>query len=440
MANVLYVVWWEGNRRNALIDNQVYRLLEHITRSSDHRITLLSGGAFWRGTLLRLFNGITSRFGVGIHRRDTYLDRDQLQERLNHNGVDCAFRNTVANPASIYLSWWRLALFSLPHLWYFHRLTQRMKVDIVHCRSYSPTWLALLSRACFRGRYKIIFDTRGLVPEEGVATGSMREGGLTYRLWRRVERRLLSRVDAVVNVSETFTEHLQQQGCSTPMFTIYASVDWAAFTAPRKTVSDEMVRTLSNLRNGPMLVYLGSIAQTSWHSPEYLARLFVLFKKRFVGARLFVITSVNRETIRALLEAEGVHPGELVVESAGRIEDVAACLECATYAAMPYRQIRGECDRRIAHTMIAAKMGEYLAAGLPVLCNRSIGGAGRIIEKYRVGSLVDLDNPDRVDIAPWTDPAADPEVRERCRATKDLFCMNRNAEMYAGVYNELMAV
>ena len=43
-------------------------------------------------------------------------------------------------------------------------------------------------------QFKIIFDTRGLFPEEGVFTGAFSENSRSYRAWKSTEKIMLDSV------------------------------------------------------------------------------------------------------------------------------------------------------------------------------------------------------------------------------------------------------
>lgn len=431
MAHVLYIIWWEGFRRGGLIENQVYRQLEHTRRAGTHTLSILSGGPFWLGRLKQRLPHLPAL----AHRGGDWTDPAALRARLDHQGIRIHFRNTLWRPATLYLGWWQLLSSPWRHLYALHRLCRREGIDIVHCRSYFPAWLALLSRTLLGGRYKIIFDTRGLLPEEGVATGALRAQGPSYRCWKRVERWLLTRADQVVNVSETLTEDLRAQGGPQGMATIYASVDTAAFTTQASTPA--VAETARALAGRKVLAYLGAISATSWHSIPYLVRLYRLFASRFGDTCLLLITTTDHAALSAALEAEGVPGNEIRIQAADSTAEVAGLLRLATYAALPSRDMRGDHDRRIAHTMIASKTGEYLAAGVPILCNRSIGGASHLIHADAVGTVLDLDATDKTRIQNIADPDGDPALRDRCRRVAERFAMARIAQQYAALYTRM---
>jgi len=431
MSKVLYLLWWEGSKQVGLINNVVYRQIEEISKDPRHEIHLLSAAPFWRGALFRWLEG--NKLGRKFlgKRINKWTNTTQLGKRLRNQNITPIFRQTILRPPSLYLSWFRLLTHPLPHVIYLHLLCKRLKIDIVHCRSYFPALLTLITRSCFRSKFVIIFDTRGLLPDEGVSTGFFSARSLSYRLWRCVEKKLLCSVDMVVNVSETFTEHLLENRVNLPMQTIYAPVDLSAFNTT--SISDE------SATNKPFyLAYLGSISDNSWHSPIYLAKAYLSFRKKFGRTGLLLITATEHEMLRSILRKEGIQDDEIRIVSANSLPEVSKYLNLAFYGCLPYRKIRDIHDENIAKTMISTKMTEYLAAGLPILSNSNIGGASELIQKYGLGTIIDLEGCEfESDSTKWIDPRNDTEIKSRCLRIAQEFSLNVIARKYTDLYETL---
>jgi glycosyltransferase involved in cell wall biosynthesis len=88
---------------------------------------------------------------------------------------------------------------------------------------------------------------------------------------------------------------------------------------------------------------------------------------------------------------------------------------------------------------ISVKIGEYLAAGLPVICDEYIGGAAHVIKHHQVGMLLSSDwirNKNEFDHLQENYA----EISERCRnVAKELFSVNVHAARYAKLYQEAVA-
>jgi glycosyltransferase involved in cell wall biosynthesis len=86
------------------------------------------------------------------------------------------------------------------------------------------------------------------------------------------------------------------------------------------------------------------------------------------------------------------------------------------------------------------KLGEALASGLPVLANRGIGDVDAVLERERVGVLVE-----KMNVAGYAEAAAaltrlveDEDTAERCRRVAErFFALTRGVASYRGLYDEI---
>ena len=70
-----------------------------------------------------------------------------------------------------------------------------------------PETISLLVRESRNLGARLVFDPRGLVPEEGALSGHLKPGGAAFRRWKRTEAWLLKSSDRVVAVSDALSAH-----------------------------------------------------------------------------------------------------------------------------------------------------------------------------------------------------------------------------------------
>ena len=80
------------------------------------------------------------------------------------------------------------------------------RADIIHVRSYGPMLLALLSKLLFKK--KIIFDVRGMLPEETLEVNGHSSSGFKYKLLKSYERYIFKYSDVIISVSRKMAEHI----------------------------------------------------------------------------------------------------------------------------------------------------------------------------------------------------------------------------------------
>jgi glycosyltransferase involved in cell wall biosynthesis len=85
---------------------------------------------------------------------------------------------------------------------------------------------------------------------------------------------------------------------------------------------------------------------------------------------------------------------------------------------------------------MSVKFAEYLASGLPVICDEYIGGAAQVITKYSVGAL--LTNDWDQDLETLLRLAADRSIVSArcCEVAQRLFSVQVHADRYTEMYQE----
>ncbi len=425
MKNILYLTWCENIVDYGIFESQVFRKLQYLSKSATYNFFVLSG----------IPVGIKYLSNTGSYRKKI----DDIRARFSTIGISFRYRNVLKISPHFHAEWWALWVLHLPHLFFLRNVVKKQQIDLVHCRSYHAALLAVLTRTIFRMKYRVLFDTRGLVPEEGVLIGVYREGSVSYRFWKWIEKRLLDDSDAVVNVSDSFTGHVRRISANSSMHTIYTGVDTRLF------IRDPEKRSRVNKSLGidddvKVLVYAGSLGEKGWHSPDLLADVYTSFKKCFKESKLLVVSKSDAANISARLETRGLGRNDYLIVPGNSLEEVSFYLQRGDYAAFSYREIHGSIEEEISRTVIAIKTGEYLACGLPVIVNGNVGAASALVEKYGVGVVF---NPDGVaDIREGICLIENNyrAVSEKCRQVAlDYFDYESNSQKYMEIYHALLA-
>ncbi len=438
--NLLYIVWWEGATHSDLLRTQVFDLLLAMRRElpPEARVVVWNGAPFFK-TRLRAW--LQDRPGIGRYVPNAHVrNRVDLEARhavLAAAGITYIPRETLVAPRTVYLRPPLLPLFPLGHLRAFRRVCRKQGITVVHARSYNAAFVALVARAWWRLPVKVLLDLRGPIPEEGVMAGVLRDGGIAYRLWKRVERWMLARVDGVASLSEPFSRAVRAISAHPKVYPVLPCVDTDPFLRPGAV--PESVRL--GLRAGPttrVLVYLGTIRPRAWISAEGLADLYAVFRRAFPDARLLVITRADPAVIGATLAANGVPAAECVFFEADDARSVAAAMRAGHYAAVPFMRAPRPVEAYLGATIVAVKTPEYLAAGLPVFCDEGIGGAADLVRHNAVGCLFGAREPDPVAAlrAVEADYAA---TRARCLALAAECNAPALARRYRAIYADLLA-
>lgn len=261
------------------------------------------------------------------------------------------------------------------------RLLRRGQTDVLHARGHVPALMAALAKRRAGGR--ILFDIRGFMPEEYTDAGVWPEGGALYRGVKRVERFLFNSADAFVVLTEKAREILFP-GCAEtdekgrPVEVIPCCVDFKRFPAADRASREELRRELG-LEGRRVVVYVGSFG--GWYMAEETARFMALAYRQDPQTFALVLTQTPPDAIAARLRELGVPADSFHV---GRVApaEVPRYLQASDLAVSFIRA----CYSKLSSS--PTKIAEYLAAGLPVVCNAGIGDVDEVIEGDRLGVVL----------------------------------------------------
>jgi glycosyltransferase involved in cell wall biosynthesis len=294
----------------------------------------------------------------------------------------------------------------------FHR------IEVIHARSFFPALTALFCKRLLGIR--MIFDMRSLYVDEQIPLGRLRSGTVKYRLMRWLEQQLLLTSDAIVAVSQPFAAHLcnrrdvWQEAPDNRIYVIPNCVDTQRFR-PRPEMRRAQRQKLG-LQDRTVL-----LAVMSWMSQRYGIREIVEFFHRFKTRRpdAFLLVLANRppssEAERRLAEL-GIDSRDMQVINANPTE-VADLMQAADvgifFAGSGFNQ----------EIMFPIKFAEYLAIGLPVVINQGIRHVQEIVERERLGVIVDIRSGEGIkkgaqELHRFLVENG-PEVRQRCRSVAE---------------------
>lgn len=296
--------------------------------------------------------------------------------------------------------------------------------DIVHCRGYHATYAAIQVREKYNLHYKVIFDARGLWPEEMALKKNYEFDNPNYLYLKNIENQLLKNSDALVTVSDTMANHYKKLS-TIKVKNIYLSA------------STQELRTPSLKYKEPItLVYVGALSDDTWHKPKSLVELYTKFKSAWDKTQLIIVTTSNHDSLYNAFQNFPL--SEINITSTKTINELKAMLSQAHFACLPYFSPKNQREQLISETILAVKTVEYLSAGLPVLCNKYCGGASVIIDNNTVGISYDPNTKVEINHENMR-KLINKETKERAIALAErLFDYKENARRYAKLYQQLI--
>lgn len=283
-------------------------------------------------------------------------------------------------------------------------ITCGRRIELIHARSHVPAAIALLLRRLVRKPF--IFDIRGLMAEEYEDAGRWTRGSVAFRLTKRVERAAIERAAGLVVLTHAVQRRLFPVAPAAPLEVIPCCVDDRRLRVDRARRAED--RASVGVRDGPLLVYVGKF--TGWYMHEEIARFFAAAWRREPDAALLVLTQSEPLIMRRELDRLGV-PEDRATMFRAPHDEVARWLSAADIALSFVRPV----PSKVASS--PTKVGEYLAAGLPVLSTSGIGDSSVLIERERVGVLLHAHDA-RAHQRAWDEMRRlldDPALGDRCR-------------------------
>lgn len=284
------------------------------------------------------------------------------------------------------------------------RIIRRRRIEVVHARTFVGAFIGALLKDALG--VPLVVHPDGFWPEERVDDRIWREGSAQLELARRMHWHVYRAADEIIVLSR----HAQGvvgadpvvAARRTPITVVQTSVDVSRF-APR------VERDLSG---GMRLLYLGSMGPR--YLPQSIFDVFRIALDRDPRTQIRIVTKTPRANLRTWASTAGVSLDRIqIVEATNR--EIPAHLAWADAGVFLLEQGRSN------FATSSTKVGEYLAAGLPVLISRGAGDQDDVVEETNTGVVVESTRPDELarGIERLAALAASSGVAARCRTTAE---------------------
>jgi glycosyltransferase involved in cell wall biosynthesis len=267
------------------------------------------------------------------------------------------------------------------------RIVRKNDVDVIHARSHVAAAMGAAAKRLTRR--PLIFDIRGFLPEEYVDAGVWPAGGRLYHLAKRAERRLLDASDGFVVLTKKAREILfpgyddsdasdTSEASSRPVEVIPCCVDMSRFQ-PADRLSRDAVREELGVAGRRVFVYVGALG--GWYLTDETADVLAAAHREAASTFSLVLTQSRPEIIADALRARGVAEENFLIRKVSPAE-VPRYLRAADVAVSFIKP----CYSKLSSS--PTKLAEYLASGLPVICNAGVGDVDELVEGERVGIIL----------------------------------------------------
>lgn len=266
------------------------------------------------------------------------------------------------------------------------RIIREKKVDVLHARVHVPAMMGAIAKTLSGSRVKLLFDIRGFMPEEYTDNGNWKKDGALYKTVKNAERRLMKNSDAFVVLTEKAREILFPESLESgfdklgrPVEVIPCCVDLDKFAAADEASRAE-IRQKLNLGGREVFVYIGSLG--SWYLADEMAELLGAARKRNPKTFALILTKNSPDEIKPQLLENGFTEEDFYI---GKVphEEIPCYLSAADVAVSFIKACYSK------QSSSPTKIAEYLASGLPIICNRGVGDVDSLIQTDKIGAIVD---------------------------------------------------
>jgi glycosyltransferase involved in cell wall biosynthesis len=265
--------------------------------------------------------------------------------------------------------------------WAILRIMRREGAGILHARNHVPAVMCAIARRLKRAQ--VVFDIRGFMPEEYTDAGVWPVNGYLYRGLKRVERYLLRTSDAFVLLTEKARD-IVFPGCADtdnlgrPIEVIPCCVDFERFEAVAQ-ISRESLRAELNLTGRRVIVYLGSFG--GWYMTDEMTEFLAVAHKQDPATFSLILTQSAPQIVIDRMSSLDITSKDFLVTQVTP-DEVPCYLKAADIAISFIKSCYSK------QSSSPTKIAEYLAGGLPIICNSGVGDLDKLLTDNRVGALL----------------------------------------------------
>ena len=257
-------------------------------------------------------------------------------------------------------------------------------IQIVHCRSHVPAIVGLFLKKLFN--IKLVFDFRGLWIEERFDYNIWNKKNIFhkfyYRIFKKLESKILNNSDYIVCLTKSVKPYLKKLLYKkVPIDVIPCCADYNFFKK-KKYSKIKAKKILKIEENSSVIGYAGSINKV--YLIKSMINFFKILQKKDKKLIFVFVTHQMNEVKKIINDNSKIKINKNIkIFKADREKiplflssfDLTLCFIKKTFS-------------RTA--MSPTKMFESFAIGIPFICNKGIGDVDLILDKNKIGGLIDL--------------------------------------------------
>jgi glycosyltransferase involved in cell wall biosynthesis len=263
--------------------------------------------------------------------------------------------------------------------WRIRQLIYIHKIKVIHAVGTPAGGIGYLLKKL--ARVKLIVDSYEPHAEAMVENGTWKRNGLAYKILHQLEKRETSHADYLIGTTEGMKQYAKEQFGIKPVnfFSKPACVNLEKFSPREKNIA--LLLSLG-LENKIVCVYAGKLGGIYLKQEifQFIRSCYDHWGERF---RFILLTNASKEEVFQQREIAGL-PEHVILQRYILHEEMPDYLSLADFALNPVKPVP---TKRYCTSI---KDGEYWAMGLPVIISPNISDDSDIIEKEKIGVVVNF--------------------------------------------------
>ena len=314
-----------------------------------------------------------------------------------------------------------------------YSLHKENKYDAVHCRSYLSAMIGQDMKKKFGTKF--IFDMRGFWPDERIDGDLWNIKNPVYRIiynyFKKKELQFFNESDLNVSLTHAGLNEIKKMNVSNEQINKFSIIpccsDYELFKPLPRDLA--LVKQLGFEASNKILCYLGSIG--TWYMFDEMMAMFKQLHFQDNSFRLFIMTPEPPSMVFDSAKKLGINTDLIKVVSATR-QQVPKYLSIAHLGISFIKP----CFSKLSSS--PTKMGEMLAAGVPLICNSGVGDVERIINETKTGVIIHGFTEDEMQSVAKRAIEMIQVPRENIREqSRPVFALESGVKLYAQAYEKM---
>lgn len=314
-----------------------------------------------------------------------------------------------------------------------YSLHKENKYDAVHCRSYLSAMIGQDMKKKFGTKF--IFDMRGFWPDERIDGDLWNIKNPVYRIiynyFKKKELQFFNESDLNVSLTHAGLNEIKKMNVSNEQINKFSIIpccsDYELFKPLPRDLA--LVKQLGFEASNKILCYLGSIG--TWYMFDEMMAMFKQLHFQDNSFRLFIMTPEPPSMVFDSAKKLVINTDLIKVVSATR-QQVPKYLSIAHLGISFIKP----CFSKLSSS--PTKMGEMLAAGVPLICNSGVGDVERIINETKTGVIIHGFTEDEMQSVAKRAIEMIQVPRENIREqSRPVFALESGVKLYAQAYEKM---